>query len=744
MARLGRRQPNRPIVQHSLRRLGPSLGAPTADATGTAHQDRLFYAANGARWWLVWIDRDLNDTLQLSWSTDLVSWTDAGTIQLRATLASNLSGTQSNNRWARNLGCAYKNIASTDVLYVFTAYAPILTDHSTWVQRITLGAGTFAVTHPEAQIGTTIAGSGALSAMGVAGTISTDNRAWAIGGYETAGLGNFRVQQATNADTGAAWTSGWNLSGQISAHTQWSKSQAIFGVGATKLLGLMDKGIVTAVADTVLQWSASPTGGGVSNWTGGGTPPDAADFTTTTAAFDLQDWAACRVSDTDVHVVVRDPDNANAFLHKRWNGTTFGAGQSIPTQATKAGAGLFAASDGTDVWLFAVDSDAANTVRYVKWTAATPAWGTWTALESSTQTRTALTGYRAKGADSNFGVMWTEDAGAGAFRIVTKPLAIAAGAIITAVGNVPATATISATAVVIQAATATIPATGTIAGTALAITTGTGTVAATATIAAAGTVIQPGVATIPATATIVAAGTRIQPATATISSTATIGATAVEVQVAAATITATATIAADATVVGAGPATILAVGNVPATATITAAGTVIQPATATVTATGTIAAAGTRIQPGTATVSGTATIQATGLRISIGAGQVNATATIAATAVVVQVATATIPATASIVGNATVSGLILATATISATATIVGVAVKVQPATATITAAATISAVGVVATPPPVPPPRWAEGTTAAAGTREGAAASSGQREGTLATVGAVEGSTSL
>jgi hypothetical protein len=428
MARLGRRQPNRPIVQHSLRRFGPPLGAPSADATGTAHQDRLFYAANGACWWLVWIDRDLPDALHLSWSTDLVSWTDAGTIQLRATLASNLSGTQSNNRWARNLGCAYKNIASTDVLYIWTCYAPIATDHSMWVQRVTLGAGTFAVTHAEAQIGSSVTPSNVLSTMGVAGAISTDNFAWSIGGYETTGLGNFRVQRATNADAGSSWTAGWSLSGAIgAAHSQFADSQAIFPVGASKMLGVMDEGSTATPTDDILQWSASPSGGGVTNWTAGGTPPDYANLVDTTADFDLEDWAACRVSDTDVHVVVRDPDNADAFLHKRWNGTTFGAGQSIPTQATKAGAGLFAASNGTDVWLFAIDSDAANTVRYVKWTAATPAWGTWTAFESTTQVRTALTGYRQNGG-SNLGVMWTEDAGNGAFRIVTKPLLLSIAA----------------------------------------------------------------------------------------------------------------------------------------------------------------------------------------------------------------------------------------------------------------------------------------------------------------------------
>jgi hypothetical protein len=751
MARLGRRQPNRPIVQHARAALGPLLGGPTADATGTAHQDRLFYAANGARWWLVWIDQTLTDTLHLSWSTDLVSWTDAGTINLRAQLVSNLSGTQSNNRWARNLGCAYKSIASTDVLYVFTAYGPIATDHQQWVQRITLGAGTFAVTNAEAQIGTTIATSNAFSAMGVAGAISTDNFAWAIGQYSTGGMGNMGAHRASNADTGSGWTAGFASTGTIgTAHSQFTKTQAILPVGASAMLGLVDHGLTAGMAETILDWSKG-TSATASTWTAGGTPPDYAAVLTTTGSWDVEDWAACRVSDTDVHVVVRDPDNANAFLHKRWNGTTFGAGQSIPTQATKAGAGLFTASDGTDVWLFAVDSDAANTVRYVKWTAATPAWGTWTALEASTQVRTALTGYRLKGADSNFGVMWTEDAGAGAFRIVTKPLAISAGVNVNAdtATTAPFTAADAVAGVAVNAGSATITVAAADAVTALGVNVDTATVPFTAADATVTTANATNAPADPATVTFAAAdATAALSVNADTASTGMAAADATAALGANAAAAATTVTAADATAAVAVNAGAAAITMVAADATVSTATIVnVDAGSATITVIAADATAALGVNADTAAVPFTAadaTVStATLVNVDAGAASTSLTAADATAAVAVNAGAAsiTVAAADAVAQTGVTVNAGTATITITAADATPALGINATAAAVTFTAAAATADLFVA---PPVPPPRWVEQSSAATGVHEGATSGSQQVELVGAASGIVEGGSSL
>jgi hypothetical protein len=142
-------------------------------------------------------------------------------------------------------------------------------------------------------------------------------------------------------------------------------------------------------------------------------------FTALGSGADANDFGAVTVDagavTTDVHCVLRT--GSNTYAHRRNNGTSWSAGQAIPNQNSKAGAGLFMATDGTNAWLFIIDSDAANTVRMCKWTAATPAWdATWTSIEATTKTRNCISGSR-QVAGGNIGLLWTETNG-GTFDIV--------------------------------------------------------------------------------------------------------------------------------------------------------------------------------------------------------------------------------------------------------------------------------------------------------------------------------------
>jgi hypothetical protein len=80
----------------------------------------------------------------------------------------------------------------------------------------------------------------------------------------------------------------------------------------------------------------------------------------------------------------------NSYSHKRNNGTNWTtlSGATLPTHTSLSGGGIPLVSDGTNVWAAIIDSASGNNVYTLEWTAGT--WGTWTALESTSQTRSNL------------------------------------------------------------------------------------------------------------------------------------------------------------------------------------------------------------------------------------------------------------------------------------------------------------------------------------------------------------------
>jgi hypothetical protein len=69
------------------------------------------------------------------------------------------------------------------------------------------------------------------------------------------------------------------------------------------------------------------------------------------------------VGTTDVHAVYRDA--TGTLKHRRWNGTTWSNGQTIPSQTSLAGGGIALCTDGRSVWLSVIDTDASNTIRTI-------------------------------------------------------------------------------------------------------------------------------------------------------------------------------------------------------------------------------------------------------------------------------------------------------------------------------------------------------------------------------------------
>ena len=126
----------------------------------------------------------------------------------------------------------------------------------------------------------------------------------------------------------------------------------------------------------------------------------------------------------EIHAVQRTGSNTWSHRKTPVASVTWGAGAAIPNQNSKAGAGLAMCSDNNNIWLFIIDSDGANTVRYIKFNGTS--WdAAWTALETSTKTRTNISCQPYIFDTQMIGVIWTEVNGAN-FDIVGATLNVPA------------------------------------------------------------------------------------------------------------------------------------------------------------------------------------------------------------------------------------------------------------------------------------------------------------------------------
>lgn len=399
--------------------LGGLLAATAADATGLSGQRHLIYAVGSARWWILWIDSVNPTLLRSAYSSDLVTWTDSATIYqaIGALTTAGASG--------RNLGVAYKQIASTDVLHVAYHVLVASGDHRVMHTRAVI-TGTTITWAAEAQISSSTAPNDLPGASVV--ELDSTNVVYRSDAYAADGAGNYgnaMLKRSTNADAGTSWTAGFGARVQPYLAPAALLNNYLADTGSGTMLWAGPDGAAGDGVSANLRW----TKWNGSNWTAGGTPPDSAALygAAFTADMDDRDLGVVARTTTDVHVVVRRPEAGTALNHWRYNGTTWTQQADLPTQATKTPGGVFVASDGTSVWCFAIASAAGNAIRVSQWTTG-GGWGAWADFETASATRASLSGSRiATTADGNLGVIWTEGTAA-PFQIVTKPLALSTGA----------------------------------------------------------------------------------------------------------------------------------------------------------------------------------------------------------------------------------------------------------------------------------------------------------------------------
>jgi len=342
------------------------------NSTGRGMQNHLIYAVNSARWWIFYIDSTDGATLKTRYSTDLLSWSSGASLTLA----------QNHNSVGLNFAVAYKNIASTDVIHIAFSYQLSTTDRRSYHTRATI-SGTTISFGSEVQVGSTNTDSDSnASPDGPNLGYDSDNKIWHACGWDYVGDWNCEVDaRSTNADTGSSWTGGFDTpTRRETTPGGYVRTRVLADIGSGNMLVVWGNGTGAGAGWDNLRWA---------KWTTSWSSPANVRGTSFGSPLLHNNWGMVTRAATDVHIVMRT--GADTYEHFRFDGSAWSTGQAITTQTSKDDAGIFLASDGTNVWLFIIDSDAANTIRYSKWNGSS--WGSWVVLETVTGARTFISGY---------------------------------------------------------------------------------------------------------------------------------------------------------------------------------------------------------------------------------------------------------------------------------------------------------------------------------------------------------------
>lgn len=381
--------------------IAANVGASMAQATGQPGQGHLVYAANQGAWWLLYLTS--TQSLSAKYSAAFASWT--------APTGSPLSLFAAHGSDGRNFAFAYGNLGSTDVLHMAATYPGSVSKHA----RFTLGT---TWTNTDAEATTGAAGHApAGNAIGIA----TDGH---IAHSQNDGSGDAWAALSTNADTGT-WTAGWPGSPTkvYNGETQYTESRAFAPLAAGSMLVANDNG---ATLHNFTQLYSNTWNG--SSWSVSNAVNVLASTVTGTA---VANWGMVGRTTSDVHVVALS-NNSNAYVHRRYNGSTWGAGDTVPTLTYGTLSGIHLATDGTKVWAHVIDSS--GNVQQSVWISGT-GWSAWASVcNIVSHTRAYLSGYQTV-VGGNIGLAWTENTGASNYDIV--------GALVPA--SVPAAGTFTVT-----------------------------------------------------------------------------------------------------------------------------------------------------------------------------------------------------------------------------------------------------------------------------------------------------------
>jgi hypothetical protein len=237
------------------------------------------------------------------------------------------------------------------------------------------------------------------------------------------------VRKSVNADVGAAWVSGFSIPAVIDGSmTNEANSLSFAPLANDVMLAVYDNGQGTEPRLTNLRYKRSNAGGAWSGIVVGSQTGGDGNVFSTNATIDQNDWALVSVSTSRIYAFRRKANgtgvDAAAYnvATNTWSPMAsapplFAAGQSF-----KPGAGLFGATDGSNMWVCVINTDLANSILCSTFDAT--GWTAWFVVpgtDTGSQNRSYLSGSPQVG-NNQVGLIWTE--GTSLFDVVATSFAV--------------------------------------------------------------------------------------------------------------------------------------------------------------------------------------------------------------------------------------------------------------------------------------------------------------------------------
>jgi hypothetical protein len=417
-------------------RIGTQSAGTFADATGHSAQSHLVYAANAGVWWLFTLTSAADSAGGANHIVKAYRSSGADLSTAVWTAATDSPGASVSAGFAPNgvmgggraLGIAYVNNPPTDIIHAEVAIAANGQDGITGHIRARLTAT--GVTWESWNY--KVEGAATWTVPRTVSLGLSNGKFVHSGGPTLQQEVDANARRSTNPDTGATWTSGFSSVVVIdNSMLNQCNALAFAPLAGETMLAVYDNGRGSEPNQTNLRYKRSNANG---TWTGvvvGSQLGGDGNVFGTTATIDQNDWTLVPLSATNIRAYRRNAAgtgvDAAAYntSTNTWSAVPapppFGAGQAF-----KSGGGLFGARDATSTWLFAINTDAANTILYTKHDGA--AWSSWSPVpgtNSGTHTRRFLSGQPVAGA-GQIGLVWTEgtstfDIFAAALPLVVTP-----------------------------------------------------------------------------------------------------------------------------------------------------------------------------------------------------------------------------------------------------------------------------------------------------------------------------------
>lgn len=413
--------------------VGTQIAGTFVDASGHSAQSHLFYAANSGVWWLLTLTSNndspggANHIVKAFHSSgpDLTTatWTAAADSPgASVSFSSNCPNCTMGS--GRALGVAYIDNTPVDAVHAEIAMAFDGQNGLTGHIRATVTATSIA--------------------WGSWGYHDEPAATWAtpravVLGVSSGGFvhsGGLTLQQevdanarvSTTADVGAGWTNAFSAVSVIdNSMLHQCNAMAFAPLTGSAMLAVYDNGAPVEPGMSNLRYKKSNANG---SWPGvpvgtqlGG---DGKVFSTDTT-IDQNDWTLVSTA-PGVAEVFRSNASGTALDAASYDAATnqwapaaapppFAAGQAL-----KKKAGVFGATSGSTIWLFAINTDSANSILYTSRTGTS--WTPWSVVPGTDvglHDRQFISGYP-RAAANQIGLIWTE--GASPFDLVATSLSL--------------------------------------------------------------------------------------------------------------------------------------------------------------------------------------------------------------------------------------------------------------------------------------------------------------------------------